>query len=340
VAAVLERQLPALAGIVPTWSAHGGDERHPRPRLHRGALRGRPGRAARRPGRTGATMLTCTLPDIAGSCRCRPSWWRWHAAAAARQRHHPGAGCGPGALCLDTWAMPGASDPGLFGPDRIHPNAAGHELMATTFADLLLRRTDRIGRGSQGPGRWVARPFTACSASSRGGDRVRGKLQRVGLRIYMWAVMPSPTTRGCTCAGLRPLVHLLAVRGRRVRADRGAAAGRGPGAVGPGLGRRARVLLRHHRQARGLRRPGSWWPAWRGRWRSTRCTRPCPRPDQPDPAASSSPTSGGSRRAATRASGGIAAAIKLTPGIFILFFLLTRRTKSAVIAAGCSSGAG
>ena len=31
---------------------------------------------------------------------------------------------------------------------------------------------------------------------------------------------------------------------------------------------------------------------------------------------------------------GIAAAIKLTPGIFILFFLLARRTKSAVIAAG------
>src|ERR1035441_8308437 len=31
---------------------------------------------------------------------------------------------------------------------------------------------------------------------------------------------------------------------------------------------------------------------------------------------------------------GIAAAIKLTPGIFILFFLLARRTKAAVIAAG------
>jgi lysophospholipase L1-like esterase len=34
--------------------------------------------------------------------------------------------------------MPGASDPGLFGPDRIHPNAAGHQLMAAAFADLLL----------------------------------------------------------------------------------------------------------------------------------------------------------------------------------------------------------
>jgi alpha-1,2-mannosyltransferase len=37
---------------------------------------------------------------------------------------------------------------------------------------------------------------------------------------------------------------------------------------------------------------------------------------------------------------GIAAAIKLTPGIFILFFLLTRRTKSAVIAAGVFVGCG
>jgi len=37
---------------------------------------------------------------------------------------------------------------------------------------------------------------------------------------------------------------------------------------------------------------------------------------------------------------GIAAAIKLTPGIFILFFLLARRTKSAAIAAGVFLGCG
>ncbi len=42
-----------------------------------------------------------------------------------------------GALCLDTWAMP-AADPDLFGPDRLHPNATGHRLMAAAFADVLL----------------------------------------------------------------------------------------------------------------------------------------------------------------------------------------------------------
>ena len=41
-------------------------------------------------------------------------------------------------VCLDAWAMPGAADPGLFGPDRIHPNASGHQLMADAFAALLL----------------------------------------------------------------------------------------------------------------------------------------------------------------------------------------------------------
>jgi lysophospholipase L1-like esterase len=41
-----------------------------------------------------------------------------------------------GAICLDTWAIP--VGPELFGPDRIHPNAAGHRLIAAAFADLLL----------------------------------------------------------------------------------------------------------------------------------------------------------------------------------------------------------
>jgi lysophospholipase L1-like esterase len=34
--------------------------------------------------------------------------------------------------------MPAAADPDLFGPDRIHPNASGHRLMAVLCADLLL----------------------------------------------------------------------------------------------------------------------------------------------------------------------------------------------------------
>jgi lysophospholipase L1-like esterase len=90
---------------------------------------------------TGATVLTCTLPDIAGilplpaglvelaRLRMRQASDAIREAAAAR-----------GALCLDAWSMPGAADPGLFGPDRIHPNASGHQLLATACADLLLAR--------------------------------------------------------------------------------------------------------------------------------------------------------------------------------------------------------
>ena len=43
-------------------------------------------------------------------------------------------------VCLDAWAVPGAADPGLFGPDRIHPNGSGHQLIADAFAALLLTR--------------------------------------------------------------------------------------------------------------------------------------------------------------------------------------------------------
>ena len=43
-----------------------------------------------------------------------------------------------GAICLDIWAIPGSADPDLFAPDRIHPNARGHQLMADAFAALLL----------------------------------------------------------------------------------------------------------------------------------------------------------------------------------------------------------
>ena len=89
----------------------------------------------------GATVLTCTIPDIAGilplpaglvelaRLRMRQASDAIREAAAAR-----------GALCLDAWSMPGAADPGLFGPDRIHPNASGHQLLATACADLLLAR--------------------------------------------------------------------------------------------------------------------------------------------------------------------------------------------------------
>jgi lysophospholipase L1-like esterase len=89
---------------------------------------------------TGATVLTCTLPDIAGVVGLPPEYveigrQRLRRASdiiraeAARRR----------AVCLDLWAMPElARRPELFTADRLHPNASGHLLLANKFADLLL----------------------------------------------------------------------------------------------------------------------------------------------------------------------------------------------------------
>jgi lysophospholipase L1-like esterase len=88
---------------------------------------------------TGATVLTCTLPDIAAAIPLPAGL-----VDLARQRMRAASeiireqASRHGAVCLDMWAMPEACDPGLFGPDRIHPNAAGHRLMAAKVADLLL----------------------------------------------------------------------------------------------------------------------------------------------------------------------------------------------------------
>jgi lysophospholipase L1-like esterase len=88
---------------------------------------------------TGATILTCTLPDIAGIMSLPEDL-----AGLARQLMRQASdiirdqAAAHGALCLDIWAMPAAADPRLFGPDRIHPNASGHQLLADACADLLL----------------------------------------------------------------------------------------------------------------------------------------------------------------------------------------------------------
>ena len=88
---------------------------------------------------TGVTVLTCTLPDIAAIMPL-PA----HLVEVARERMRQASdiirkqAAERDAVCLDAWAMPGAADPGLFGPDRIHPNGSGHQLMADSFAALLL----------------------------------------------------------------------------------------------------------------------------------------------------------------------------------------------------------
>lgn len=88
---------------------------------------------------TQATVLTCTLPDIAAVIAL-PS----ELVDIANQRMRQASdvireqAARYGAVCLDTWTMPGAADPRLFSSDRVHPNSSGHQLIATAFADLLL----------------------------------------------------------------------------------------------------------------------------------------------------------------------------------------------------------
>ncbi len=139
-AAVLDRQLPSLAGARPdlvSVTVGMNDIRDPAFGEERfaadvGVLLD--GLTA-----TGATVLTCTLPDIAGIMPLPAGL-----VEVARQRMRRASdiireqAARRGALCLDAWAMAGAADPGLFGPDRIHPNASGHQLMADAFAALLL----------------------------------------------------------------------------------------------------------------------------------------------------------------------------------------------------------
>jgi hypothetical protein len=90
--------------------------------------------------RTGATLLTCTLPDIADVVALPPehvSIARFRLAQASDIiREQVAVG---GAVCQDTWAMKDvASRPDLFTADRLHPNARGHRMLAAVFADLML----------------------------------------------------------------------------------------------------------------------------------------------------------------------------------------------------------
>lgn len=89
---------------------------------------------------TGATILTCTLPDIAGVVPLPPEH-----VEIARQRLRDASdiirdqAARRGAVCLDTWSMPEvAARPDLFTADRLHPNTRGHRLLADRFAELLL----------------------------------------------------------------------------------------------------------------------------------------------------------------------------------------------------------
>jgi lysophospholipase L1-like esterase len=140
VAAVLEEQLPWAARIGPdlvSVTVGMNDIRDPDFAADRFAAEF--GQLLNGLTATDATVLTCTLPDIAEIMPLPEGL-----VGLARQRMRQASdiireqAAASRALCLDAWAIAAAADPRLFGPDRIHPNASGHQLMAAACAELLL----------------------------------------------------------------------------------------------------------------------------------------------------------------------------------------------------------
>ena len=90
---------------------------------------------------TQATLLTCTLPDLTMVMSLSQEL-----REIARERMRQASDIireqaeSYGAVCLDAWSLPGATDPDLYAPDRLHPNSKGHQFIAAACADKLAPR--------------------------------------------------------------------------------------------------------------------------------------------------------------------------------------------------------
>jgi lysophospholipase L1-like esterase len=90
---------------------------------------------------TDATLLTCTLPDLTVVMSLSQEM---HEIVRERMRVASDIireqAESYSALCLDAWALPGVTDPELYGPDGMHPNHKGHQFLAAACADKLAPR--------------------------------------------------------------------------------------------------------------------------------------------------------------------------------------------------------
>jgi lysophospholipase L1-like esterase len=141
VSRVLEQQLPRLNGSRPDLvSITVGMNDIRGPRFSPADFNAELARLLDVVAATGATILTCTLPDIADVVELPPEHVeiaRYRLGEASDIIREQSAQYN--AVCLDTWAMRDlAASPELFTADRLHPNTSGHRRLATAFADLLL----------------------------------------------------------------------------------------------------------------------------------------------------------------------------------------------------------
>jgi lysophospholipase L1-like esterase len=87
---------------------------------------------------SGATTLTCTLPEVSRRLPLPESTQRRLGERFSRLNEVIRVTSKTyGARCLDLWRLSDLTDRSLWHADRIHPSPAGHALIAARFAELL-----------------------------------------------------------------------------------------------------------------------------------------------------------------------------------------------------------
>jgi lysophospholipase L1-like esterase len=154
---------------------------------------------------TGATVLTFTLPDLG---QVLPLARRLAPRVAAMNETIRRTAAARGVRLVDVAAHTVASDPRLWGDDRLHANSAGHQRIAAALAEAL---------GLPGTDRSWSEPLPAPPARSRR-DRVTAEIAWWRRHFLPWALRHARgLSSGSGREPKRPRLELL--RGTTVRGE-------------------------------------------------------------------------------------------------------------------------